>query len=363
MKKLLITGYNLDIGGIETSLINLLKRLDLKKYEITLVLEKKEGIFLNQVPKGIKVIDYNLCYSKNIIYRKIRNGLKLLKWRITHKNKYDYAICFATHSIPGSLVALNGSKNNAIWFHGNYPNFFNYNKKELNNFFKKVRIPKYKNYIFVSHENKRETLKYYNLKGDIHVINNIIDGDNIIKKSKEEIDYKKPNKPVFVNVSRHDEYQKRITRIIEASKKLLNEGYDFEVLLIGDGPDNEMYRELVKKYKLEKNIQFLGKKSNPFPYYKLSDAVVLSSQNEGYPVVFNEARILNIPLVITKVSDYEDIENKYGIVVEQEKIYEGMKTFLDKGFTIKKQFDYKEYNKDIISKIEKLINKNYNTKE
>ena len=45
MKKILITAYNLDIGGIETALINLLKKLDLNKYQITLVLEKKEGIF------------------------------------------------------------------------------------------------------------------------------------------------------------------------------------------------------------------------------------------------------------------------------------------------------------------------------
>ena len=35
MKKILITGYNLDIGGIETSLINLLKNLDTQKYDIT----------------------------------------------------------------------------------------------------------------------------------------------------------------------------------------------------------------------------------------------------------------------------------------------------------------------------------------
>lgn len=358
MKKILITAYNLDIGGIETALINLLKKLDLNKYQITLVLEKKEGIFVNQVPSGIEVIDYNLCYSKNIIYRKIKNRLKLLFWKALHKNKYDYSICFATHSIPGALIALNGSNNNAIWLHGNYCNFFDYDLNRINEFFKKIKLSKFKNYVFVSHENKNETLKYYKLEGNIYIINNIIDGDNIIKKSKEEIEYKKPNKTVFVNVSRHDEYQKKITRIIEASKKLFEDGFDFELLLIGDGPDTQMYKKLVKKYHLENNIKFLGKKSNPFPYYKISDACVLSSQSEGYPVVFNEARVLNIPLITTKVSDYQDIDNLYGIVVEQDKIYDGMKKFLNEGFVIKKKFDYKEYNKDIISKIDSFINKN-----
>lgn len=357
MKKILITAYNLDIGGIETSLINLLKRLDLKKYQITLVLERKEGIFLDQVPKGIEVIDYNLCYSKNIVYRKIKNRLKLILWRLSHKNKYDYSICFATHSIPGALIALNGSANNAIWIHGNYCNYFDYNLDKVNNFFKGIKLSKFKNYVFVSHENKNETKKYYKLTGNIYVINNIIDGDNIIKQSKEKIEYKKSAKTVFINVSRHDEYQKKITRIIEASRKLLKEGYDFELLLIGDGPDNQMYKDLVKTYHLEKNIKFLGKKSNPFPYYKTADACILSSQNEGYPVVFNEARVLNIPLITTKVSDYQDIDNLYGIVVDQDKIYDGMKQFLNKGYTIKNKFNYQEYNRDIISKIENLINK------
>ena len=150
MKKILITGYNLDIGGIETSLINLLKNFDTKKYDITLVLEKKEGIFLNQIPSNIKVIDYNLSYSKNIIYRKIRNRLKLIIWKIKHKNKYDYSICFATHSIPGALIALNASKNNAIWLHGNYANFFNYDIKKIDKFFKGIKLQKFKNHVFVS---------------------------------------------------------------------------------------------------------------------------------------------------------------------------------------------------------------------
>ena len=39
-KKILIASYNLDFGGIETSLINLLKNMDLKKYDVTLVLEE-----------------------------------------------------------------------------------------------------------------------------------------------------------------------------------------------------------------------------------------------------------------------------------------------------------------------------------
>ena len=57
---------------------------------------------------------------------------------------------------------------------------------------------------------------------------------------------------------------------------------------------------MVYSFGLEDNIKFLGKKKNPYPYYKLADAVVLSSDYEGYPVVFLESYILNKP-IITKI--------------------------------------------------------------
>ena len=50
MKKLLISAYSLDYGGIETALITLLEYLK-DKYEITLVLEKKQGVFLKRYHK------------------------------------------------------------------------------------------------------------------------------------------------------------------------------------------------------------------------------------------------------------------------------------------------------------------------
>lgn len=45
MKKLLFAAYDMNIGGIETSLLTLLNYLADKQYDITLVLEKKQGKF------------------------------------------------------------------------------------------------------------------------------------------------------------------------------------------------------------------------------------------------------------------------------------------------------------------------------
>ena len=49
MKKLLFSAYSWDIGGIEKALITLTNKLQEKGYDITIVLEKKQGIFLNEL--------------------------------------------------------------------------------------------------------------------------------------------------------------------------------------------------------------------------------------------------------------------------------------------------------------------------
>ena len=107
------------------------------------------------------------------------------------------------------------------------------------------------------------------------------------------------------------------------------------------------------------NIEFLGVKSNPYPYLKQSDALLMSSDFEGNPVVFIEAKVLNKPIITTDVSDSKkEIDKKYGIVVEKndKAIYKGMKEFLDNGF-VSQKFDAEKYNEDILEKLDKIIEK------
>ena len=99
-------------------------------------------------------------------------------------------------------------------------------------------------------------------------------------------------------------------------------------------------------------------KENPYPYLKESDCLLMSSQFEGYPVVFVESMILNKPIITTLVSDAnKDIKDKFGIVTENslDGVYDGMKKFLDEGFEIKKKFDPEKFNKDIINELKKVF--------
>ena len=358
MKKILFSAYNLDLGGIETALVTLTNYLLEEGYEITIALEKKEGVFLDKISPNIKIIEYAPAKDKNILIRKIKNVIKRIKFKKEYRNKFDFSASFATYSIPGSFIARTCSKNNAIWGHADYLTLFENNIKEMKKFFKKRKITKFKNIIFVSKEGKESFIKVFpKLKDRVTVCNNLINDQRIIHQAEEPInDLKQENVVTFLNVGRHDEKQKKLSRIVNSAEQLKKDNKKFRIVFIGDGPDSELYKKMVKEKKLEDKIIFLGRKKNPYPYFKKSDCIVLSSDYEGYPVVYLESFILNKPIITTDVSDYEQIEG-HGMVVkkDEKEIYGAMKKFIEEGYSITKIFNAKEYNKEIIKNLRKIL--------
>lgn len=363
MKKILFSSYSMDLGGIETALITLLKNIS-SDYDITLVLEKKGGLFLNEVPKNVKIIEYKPSNHKITIIRKTINFLKQLNFKRKYKDKFDFSACFATYSYPCSFVARTASKNNALWVHNDYMNFYNNNENEYKVFFRKLKVEDYLKIIFVSEHDKNVFIKQFpEYEEKCLYCNNLIDYKKIQNKAEEKIqDLKQQNKlTTFINLGRHDEKQKKISRIIEATKRLNAENYHFRVIFIGEGTDTINYK---KEAEGIENIQFLGSKKNPYPYLKQSDCLVMSSDYEGYPVVFIESLILGKPIITTDVSDSrKDISGKYGLVIEKTSagVYRGMKEFLDKGFEMK-PFNPEEYNREILGKLKEIIKWNPNFK-
>lgn len=360
MKRLFFAAYSLDIGGIETALVTLLNNLS-EKYAITLCLEKKEGIFLDEISEKIQVIEYKPNCSKNMIFQKFRNMIKRVGFILKYKNKFDFSACYATYSLAGNFTAKVASKNSNLWVHSDYLTVFQNDVQKMKEFFQKLNYQKYQNIVFVSQTAKDNFNKIMKLQNTV-TIYNLINAKKMLEQANEPVTFTRDlNFATFLNVGRHEETAKKLTRLIEAGKKLKEDGYLFRILLIGEGQDTPQYRELVKKYHLEKEILFLGKQKNPYPYFKISDCMILTSDYEGYPVVYQEAFVLGLPIITTEVSDSKQmIENKYGIVTKKtvENIYNAMKQFCENGYIVKEKFDSEKFNKEQLKKIEKLINYN-----
>lgn len=359
MKKLLFAAVDMNVGGIETALLTLLNYLIDIGYDITLVLEKKQGAFLQDLNSKIKAIEYKPSNCKNVFLRKAINFIKRINFILKYKNKFDFSASFATYSNMASFVARTASKNNTLWGHADYLELFKQDKEKVKAFFDNLHCQEFKNIIFVSKKAGETFTKIYpDLKERVSYCNNLIDYKKIQNLAQETIETTKDTY-TFVNVGRHDELQKKLTRIIKATEMLKQDNMKFKILFIGNGKDTITYKKMVEEYKLQEQIEFLGSKKNPYPYMKMADAILLSSDYEGYPVVFIEALTLNKPIITTNISDaMEDIDNKYGKVIEKDEneLYKAMKEFIQNGYEIKEKFDPEKYNQEIIEKLEKIIN-------
>ena len=106
------------------------------------------------------------------------------------------------------------------------------------------------------------------------------------------------------------------------------------------------------------SITLLGFIQNPYPYVKKSDAMVISSVYEGFPLAMAEGLILGKPIVSTNcVGPSEVLNNKYGILVEVgnlEELKENMKRMiLDKN--LREYFSNKALERSRIFDIDKTI--------
>ncbi len=358
MKKILISTHSLKIGGIEKALLNLIYTLlATKQYEITLCLEKKEGEYLDILPKEVNVITYSVSDFAIGAIRKTINLQKQIAFKKEYENKFDASICYATYSYPCSFVARTASENPILWVHNDYLEFYQGDVIKYKRFYNELKVEEYKKIVFVSEKDRKVFASLMpNLLSKLVRCNNLIDFNDVRRKAAQpQNEIVRSNIPTFISVCRLDENQKKISRIIEATRRLCQEGYKFRVAILGDGPDMEQYKEHSQNLP---NIHFFGAKLNPYCYMAQSSALLMSSQFEGYPVVWLEALSLGIPIITTDVSDAKsDIEGKYGIVTENSDtgVLNGMRQFLQQGFRMQ-PFSPNVYNQNVINTLASVMN-------
>ena len=328
-KELLFTGVNLNIGGIEKSLVNLVNKIDKDKYRVTIILEEKEGELLEKLDKSIEVKEFKVSNNKNKVIRKVTNLIRRCAYSIFNYHTYDFSCCYATYSYSGNKITRISSLNNSIYIHSDYSYIYP-DLEDFRKFFDTRDIYDFKTIFFVSNEACRKFTKIYpGLKDRCLVFNNFIDVEKIEFLSKEKISLTKPRgKTLFVFVGRLDDVSKKLGRAFK-----LVESFDNVVLwVVGDGPSKDDYVKEVKKLKIEDRVVFVGSKINPYPYMKRADYLILTSNYEGFPVVYLEGLALKKKLITTiKVSDdMIKIGKNYGEVIpfNEKKMIEKVKEVL-----------------------------------
>jgi glycosyltransferase involved in cell wall biosynthesis len=111
---------------------------------------------------------------------------------------------------------------------------------------------------------------------------------------------------------------KRTDDVLDAFKRLRDEGVDACLCLVGDGPDRERLERRASELGVIRDTLFLGYQEDVAPYYAAFDALVLPSANEGTPVSVIESLAAETPVVATRVGGVPDVirEGREGFLVD-----------------------------------------------
>lgn len=343
-KKILIRIGSLRHGGAEKVLVTFLKNLPQNQYEIDLLLNLYSGKYLSEVPDWINIIYLNKgeMITTNriqdipkkvmrVIYQTALKKFPSLLYNGKLKGK-KYDIEFAAiHGMRDEVLnsPLQSSKK-IVWIHNDLSQVKEYTETEIKKFFGFDKI------MVISE--KIETL-FLDLaeneiqKQKIVKIYNPLDTKEIVSKAEQPIiNYEFDQTiPTFISVGTVFP-QKGFDRLLRVHKKLLEEGFNHKILIVGDGYDFENIKKLKTELNVDQTATMLGFTDNPYPYFNKADFYILSSRYEGFPTVLFEAITLKKKIIATEVSGVREMLNdgELGLIVEnsEEGIYSGMKKAL-----------------------------------
>ena len=94
-------------------------------------------------------------------------------------------------------------------------------------------------------------------------------------------------------------YEKKIDFLIKNHAAVVKEYKNAKLLIVGDGPDSDKFKEMVTKLKIEDNVIFTGRvdwESTKY-YYNLADIFVTASDTETQGLTVVEALSSSLPVV------------------------------------------------------------------
>lgn len=321
-KRVLFVNGHLNVGGVEKSLVDLVKVIDYDKYEVDLVLFEELGDYIDEIPKSVNIKFYDLTNTYGAFLKCIFSNLKpnkfkyafiriifnlqrifgvrmisLLKSLFKDLGTYDCAIAYRI-GICSEFVAyvVDAKKKITWWHHGSY----DYNQKQTKSI--EQVYDKFDYVVSVSQGCKNMILENVNISPKkIVVIPNIIDFEGIQRKSLEKIEENLFDKD-FVNIVSIGRLspEKGMINCILSCKQLMDLGYKIKWFLIGDGVEYEKIKTEIEKNKLNDNVFLLGGKKNPYSYLRHADIYVHPSYVESMSITVLEAMCLDKPLVIAK---------------------------------------------------------------
>ena len=352
MKRLFISIHYLEIGGAEVSLIGLLGAIDYSQYEVDLFVYSHRGELMEMIPQQVHLLPEIPEYAQ--IERPMKDVLKdgylqmvmarlRAKWQFTRYNRrknpidgsaifsfvsknvtpllppinpekeYDLAISF----LPPHEIVLNKvrARKKACWVHTDYSTIDVDTDLEMPvwaGFDHIAAVSDAISEVFV--------LRFPSLREKMITIENILSPSMVRHRAKafsvnEEMPYRE-GVISLLSVGRFSK-QKNFDNVPDICRRIVSLGVSIKWYIIGFGGDEALIRQKIAEAGMENYVLLLGKRSNPYPYFKACDIYVQPSRYEGNAVTVREAQILGKPVVITDYPTARDqvVDGEDGVIV------------------------------------------------
>ncbi|MBO6522731.1 MAG: N-acetyl-alpha-D-glucosaminyl L-malate synthase BshA [Balneolaceae bacterium] len=160
----------------------------------------------------------------------------------------------------------------------------------------------------VSNYLKEETYLNFDIKQEIKVIPNFIDLDRFQKSNKSH--FKKAICPdgekVVVHVSNFRKV-KRVPEVITVFSKILEQGIEAKLLLVGDGPDRQKAEQQCRDLGICEHTRFLGKLDEVEEVLSIADLFLIPSGSETFGLAALEAMSCSVPVISSNIGGLPEV--------------------------------------------------------
>lgn len=337
MKRILIVSNNLDGGGIQKALINMLKELS-TKYDVTLLLFSCTGLLISEVSPAVKIITARPCYK---MLGLTRNELKKYPMLFGLKAVLKAVASLFGRSAAMRLLGLFQPKIDGydVAISSSHLTFDHGFENGCADFvLQKTTAPQkmclvhcdYKNSGTGSEKNNQTYLGFDKiicvsdsvgrrfkeiapaLKEKTVAIRNFYDLEIPEKAELDTVNYDKSKINVLMVARLSPE--KGIGRALEALKRSGRSDIAFHI--VGGGPCEGELKKLCRDLEIEEAVVFYGEDNNPFRYMRNADYLLVSSFHEAAPMIFDEAHALGLRIISTELLSAREMLGEDDVVCE-----------------------------------------------
>lgn len=291
------------MGGAETLVFNILKKIDRKKYQfVFLCTTNRRGVYEERIRK----LGGEIYHSKP---RKTIIGKYLMLTKFMKEHQIDVVHAPLMFFSGIICIAAKRAKVKKIIVHSHNAGDLT-DKSPLRKAYQKLMrklINKYSD-VKIACGNKAAKYLFGENTNGVLILKNGIDLEKFAKvnekniaefKNKYNISDKRFN---ICNIGRLSP-QKNQVFLIEIAKYIKDNGIKSKIYIAGDGPLKDSLNDIIRKQELKEQIQLIGPQDDIPACLKVMDAMMMPSLHEGLPISAIEAQASGLPCILSNNID------------------------------------------------------------